>query len=77
MGIGWIPSMSSLQSLEDPILPEGKPDPRAILMRQIDTVADYLVQAKTANRSEDEIRSLSNNLADLEAELTRLSAQNN
>lgn len=49
-------------------------DPRMVLMRQMDLVANYLAQAQAAHRSPQEIDNLSQNLADLEAELSRLSA---
>ena len=53
---------------------EASHDPRVILMQQMDAVADYLAQARAAHRSPEEIANLAQNLADLEAELTRLSA---
>ncbi len=58
--------------MEAPIPPEESLNPRAIIMRQMDAVADYLAQAKAANRSADEIHSLAQNLSELELELTRL-----
>ena len=48
-------------------------DARVILMQQMDVVANYLAQARAANRSPEEIANLAQNLADLEAEITRLS----
>uniref|UniRef100_A0A5K3FDE1 C2H2-type domain-containing protein n=1 Tax=Mesocestoides corti TaxID=53468 RepID=A0A5K3FDE1_MESCO len=71
---GWMPSSSSLFSADAPIPErEGESDPRAVLLRQIDIVANYLAQAKVANRSDDEIHDLAENLADLESELARIS----
>lgn len=49
-------------------------DPRAVLMRQMDLVADYLAQAQAAHRSPEEVNNLAQNLSDLETELNRLSA---
>ncbi|VUZ38682.1 unnamed protein product [Hymenolepis diminuta] len=68
---GWMPSAPWRETQNDDFDPS---DPRMVLMRQMDLVANYLAQAQAAHRSPQEIDNLSQNLADLEAELSRLSA---
>lgn len=59
---------------EEEVVGFDESDPRVILMRQMDLVADYLMQAQAAHRSVEEITNLAQNLAELESELARISA---
>ncbi|VDO03856.1 unnamed protein product [Rodentolepis nana] len=68
---GWMPSAPRWK-LQDEDLDSS--DPRMVLMRQMDLVADYLAQAQAARRSPQEIDNLTQNLADLEEELSLLNA---
>ncbi|KAL7060345.1 hypothetical protein AAHC03_09685 [Spirometra sp. Aus1] len=74
---GWVPSATVVVSNE--LVREAETaaitetnEARLVLMRQIDQVADYLLQARAAKRSTDEIAGLKRNLEDLEEELYRL-----
>ncbi|BHF72549.1 Rabenosyn-5 [Sparganum proliferum] len=74
---GWVPSATVVVSNE--LVREAETaaitetnEARLVLMRQIDQVADYLLQARAAKRSTDEIAGLKRNLEDLEEELCRL-----
>lgn len=82
---GWMPSSMrsgdyfagdsvTAQMAEEEVVGFDESNPRVILMRQMDLVADYLMQAQAAHRSTEEITNLAQNLADLEIELTRISA---
>ncbi|VDL92566.1 unnamed protein product [Schistocephalus solidus] len=74
---GWVPSASVVVSnelvreAEMAAITEAN-ETRLVLMRQIDQVADYLLQARAAKRSAEEINGLQRNLEDLEEELCRL-----
>ncbi|KAM7535404.1 hypothetical protein Aperf_G00000088896 [Anoplocephala perfoliata] len=72
---GWVPA--ARRGVEEETSEFVDADPRAVLMRQVDLVADYLAQAQAAHRSPEEVNNLAQNLADLEAELGRLSASPN
>ncbi|VDN12191.1 unnamed protein product, partial [Dibothriocephalus latus] len=81
---GWVPSAAVVVSNE--LVREAETtaaevnkanEARLVLMRQIDQVADYLLQARAAKRSTDEIAGLQRNLEDLEAELCRLGHADN
>ncbi|CDI97566.1 rabenosyn 5 [Echinococcus multilocularis] len=82
---GWMPSSMrsgdyfagdsvTARMAEEEVVGFDESSPRVILMRQMDLVADYLMQAQAAHRSTEEITNLAQNLADLEIELTRISA---
>nr|CDS32324.1 rabenosyn 5 [Hymenolepis microstoma] len=68
---GWMPSAPRWEMQDEDF---DSSDPRMVLMRQMDLVADYLAQAQAARRSPQEIDNLTQNLADLEEELSLLSA---
>ncbi|VDM25381.1 unnamed protein product [Hydatigera taeniaeformis] len=71
---GWMPSSVLGGATEvNEVAGFDESDQRVILMRQMDLVADYLMQAQAAHRSVEEITNLAQNLAELESELTRIS----
>ncbi|VDK23132.1 unnamed protein product [Taenia asiatica] len=79
---GWMPSSVSSgeyfvevsTTAKEEAVGFDESDPRVVLMRQMDLVADYLMQAQAAHRSVEEITNLAQNLAELESELARISA---